>query len=216
MDTKHEIPYLTQDELLSLVEDIETTPGELVQAPAHLEEQILAKLPVGERLPEPAARDAAAAPKEPERAAGDKKIVSLADARIRKKQELRRYSLRVMVSAAASIMLMLVLPFVSQNVTLPASQEAQQEAGEELSGLEQRRAEREQQAAERERESYEEQKAKYEKAQEARASERARQREAYYDRETTETSEDAGGESLLDQIGNRAGDVFSFFRGLGK
>ena len=105
MDTKHEIPYLSDDELMSMIDEIEHTQGEYVQAPDMLEEQVFLRI----------------APRE---------TISLEERRQRKKRELQRYTLRVALSAAASIAILLALPLVQQNGVVTQDQTQEQQAQE--------------------------------------------------------------------------------------
>ena len=105
MDTKHEIPYLSDDELMSMIDEIEHTQGEYVQAPDMLEEQVFLRI----------------APRE---------TISLEERRQRKKRELQRYTLRVALSAAASIAILLALPLAQQNGVVTQDQTQEQQAQE--------------------------------------------------------------------------------------
>lgn len=119
-----EIPYLSDDELRALIDEIEQTSGEYVQAPGSIEEQVFAKTApeksakaVPERLPDGEHRETARP-----------RPVLLEDRIRRKKRELLRYTLRVALSAAASIAILLAFPLVQQtNVTVPQGRESQTE-----------------------------------------------------------------------------------------
>ena len=49
MDRDREIPYLSDEELMALIDGIEQTPGEYVRAPEYMEERILAAVSEEER-----------------------------------------------------------------------------------------------------------------------------------------------------------------------
>ena len=132
MDREREIPYLSDEELMSLIDGIEQTPGEYVRAPEYMEERILAAVSEereeegGKKLTEPLESVPAPREKPPQEVPAE--IRSFAA----KKKELRRYSIRVMASAAASIALLLTLPVVSelrQTPEITTEQEITEDSG---------------------------------------------------------------------------------------
>lgn len=117
-----EIPCLSDDELRALIDEIEQTSGEYVQAPGSIEEQVFAKIAPeksAEAMPDGKQRETEAARLRP----------LLPEDRIcRRKKELLRYTLRVALSAAASIAILLAFPLVQQtNVTVPQGRESRTE-----------------------------------------------------------------------------------------
>lgn len=112
-----EIPYLSEDKLLSLIEEIEQTDGEYVSAPASVEEQTLKRLEQ-RMLPVEAG----------EKRKTLQKTISLEDRMRKKRRELQRYTLRVALSAAASIAVLLAFPLVQQtNLVQPQEGELRME-----------------------------------------------------------------------------------------
>ena len=94
MDTKHEIPYLSEEQLASLIEQIEQTDGECVPAPKMLEQQVFGKICEKEQ------------------------VDSMEERKRRKQKELRGYTLRVAFSAAASIAVLLAFSAVQQKTMI--------------------------------------------------------------------------------------------------
>ena len=96
MDRDREIPYLSDEELMALIDGIEQTPGEYVRAPEYMEERILAAVSEEERkenggkVDEPFGTRADAGG---ETSAGSS--CQGAFVRAAKKRELRRYSIRL-------------------------------------------------------------------------------------------------------------------------
>ena len=203
MDRDREIPYLSDEELMALIDGIEQTPGEYVRAPEYMEERILAAVSEEERkenggkVDEPS--EHALTPEEKPPRAVPARVLSFAA----KKRELRRYSIRVMASAAASIALLLTLPVVSELGQAPETttgQEIAEDSGR-LGRLFSSPQERAMEKSEARQERYQEDKSDWEE-------EKARRREDYIRK--SEAREDG---DLIGQLSEKAIAWFSTLGG---
>lgn len=111
--------YLSEAQLQSLIDEIEQTDGEYVPSPVSVEEQIWRKL--ARELP-PEAGKATSGMIQQSVFPEDR----MEDRIRRKRKELRRYTIRVALSAAASIAILLAFPLIQQtNLMWPQNGEQQ-------------------------------------------------------------------------------------------
>ena len=203
MDRDREIPYLSDEELMALIDGIEQTPGEYVRAPEYMEERILAAVSEEERKENGGKGDEpsehALPPEEkPPRAVPARGVSFAAE-----KSELRRYSIPGMASAAASIALVFALRMVSvlgQAPETTTGQEIAEDSGR-LGRLFSSRQERAVEKSEARQERYQENKSDWEE-------EKAQRREDYIRK--SEAREDG---DLIGQLSEKAIAWFSTLGG---